>query len=263
MGTYAVSGSAIPENGKVGIGGALRRLLVADGHDVISIDQRDAELICDLSTREGRLAAIEGIRDRAPDGLDGLATIAAVTGREGPRALVNVNFFASIELVEGVRDLLKQRGGAATLCSSHTFVLFPKDDLVDLHLTLDRERIEAGVEKRSGMSVYASGKKALVMWMRDRVPAYAADGIRLNAVVPGYTETPMTALEGRSEEERKWAADFRSGIPLGRRPGRPEEVAAAFRFLFSPEASFINGITLFVDGGHDTTLRPGVREFSA
>jgi hypothetical protein len=42
---------------------------------------------------------------RAPDGLDGIATIAAVSGRAGDRrALVNVNFFATIELVEGVRD---------------------------------------------------------------------------------------------------------------------------------------------------------------
>ena len=77
------------------------------------------------------------------------------------------------------------------------------------------------------------------------------------------SETPMTALEGRSEAERQWAEDFRSQIPLGQRQAKPEEVAAAFRFLFSPEASFVNGITLFVDGGHDSTLRPDAREFGA
>ena len=264
MGTYAVSGSAIPEDGRVGIGGALRRMLLADGHEVISIDLHDADLICDLSTPEGRQAAIAGIHERAPDGLDGIATLAAVSGRKSDRrTLVNVNFFATIELVEGVRDLLAQRRGAATLCSSHTFVLFPKDDLVDLYLTLDREKIEAGVEKRSGMSTYASGKKALVMWMRDRVPDWAEDGIRLNAVVPGYTETPMTSLDDSTEAERQWAADFQSQIPLGQRPAKPEEVAAAFRFLLGPDASFVNGTTLFVDGGHDTTLRPGTREFAS
>ncbi len=264
MGTYAVTGSALPEGGKVGIGGALRRLLLADGHEVISVDRRDADVIVDLSTDAGRKEAIAAIRDRTPDGLDGIATVAAVSGAGGDRkALVNVNFFASIELVEGVRDRLERRQGSAVLCSSHTFVLYPKEDLVDLYRTLDRERIEAGVEGRSPMSVYASGKKALVMWMRDNVPAYAADGIRLNTVVPGFTDTPMTVREGRSEKELELLDDFQSKIPLGQRRGKPEEVAAGFRFLLGPDASFVHGITLFVDGGHDTTLRPGTREFSA
>lgn len=264
MGIYAITGSALPEGGKAGIGGALRRLMTAAGHEVISVDQRDADVIVDLATEAGRKSAISAIRERAPEGLDGIATIAAVGGSKAtPETLVNVNFFASIELIEGVRDLLAMRGGAATLCSSHTFVLFQKEDLVDLYLTLDRKKIEAGVEGRPGMSNYASGKKALVLWMRQHVPSYAADGIRLNVVVPGFTDTPMTVLEGRSEQELALYEDFRSKIPLGQRMGKPEEVAAAFKFLFSEEASFVNGITLFVDGGHDTTLRPEARDFSA
>lgn len=264
MGIYAVTGSALPAEGKIGIGGAVRRGLEADGHEVISIDRRDADVIVDLSTEKGCAEAIAAIRERAPDGLDGIATIAAVAGTSGGRsALVNVNFFASIELVEGVRDLLRMRGGAATLCSSHTFVLYHKEDVVDLYLTLDRERVLAGVEKRGGMTVYASGKKALVLWMRQNVPAYAAEGIRLNAVVPGFTDTPMTVREGRPEAEQAFFDEFKSSVPLGQRQGKPEEVAAAFRFLFSPEASFVNGITLFVDGGHDTTLRPDAREFGS
>ncbi len=264
MGIYAVTGSALTEGRPTGIGGALRRLLEADGHDVISIDQRDADIIVDLSTPAGRMEAIAAIHERAGEGLDGIATIAAVSGAtSGNDALVEVNFFASIELVDGVRDLLKKRGGSAVLCSSHTFVLMPKEDLVDLYLTLDRDKIIAGVEERSGMSVYASGKKALVMWMRQNVPAYAADGIRLNTVVPGFTDTPMTVREGRSERELEFYDDFQSKIPLGQRKGKPEEVAAGFRFLLGPDASFVNGVTLFVDGGHDTTLRPDAREFSA
>lgn len=263
MGIYVVTGSAIPGEGKVGIGGALRKRLTADGHTVISIDRRDADVIVDLSTEAGRAEAIAAIRERAPDGLDGIATIAAVPGAGGNEALVGVNFFASIELVDGVRDLLKARGGSAVLCSSHTFVLFPQEELVDLFLTLDREKIEAGVEGARGMSVYASGKKALVLWMRQNVPSYSADGIRLNAVVPGFTDTPMTTREERSEKEQKAFDEFQSQIPLGQRRGKPEEVAAAFRFLLGEDASFVNGVTLFVDGGHDTTLRPDAREFSS
>lgn len=264
MGVYAITGAALPTIGKVGIGGALRRILVADGHDVISIDQRDADVIVDLSTEAGRKAAIATIHDRAPNGLDGIATIAGLSSTSRDRnAIVNVNFFGSIELVDGVRGLLKKRGGVATLCSSQTFVLFPEEDLVDLYMTLDRGKIEAGVERHSRISTYASGKKALVMWMRKNVPAYAADGIRLNAIVPGYTDTPMTTREGRSADDLKGRDEFQKRIPLGQRLVRPEEVAAGFRFLFSDDASFINGITLFVDGGHDAVLRPDAREFSA
>lgn len=264
MGIYAITGAALPAIGKVGIGGALRRILVADGHDVISIDQRDAEVIVDLATPEGRKAALAAIHERAPDGLDGIATIAGVSsGSADRKVIVNVNFFASIELIDGVRGLLKKRGGAATLCSSQTFVLFPKEELVDLYLTLDREKIEAGVDGFSRMATYASGKKALVLWMRNNVPAYSADGIRLNAVVPGFTDTPMTTREGRSADELKGRDEFQQRIPLGQRLVKAEEVAAGFRFLFSDDASFVNGITLFVDGGHDAVLRPDAREFSA
>ena len=67
MGIYAVTGSALPEGGKVGIGGALRRLLVADGHEVISVDRRDADVIADLSTDAGRREAVAAIRGRAED----------------------------------------------------------------------------------------------------------------------------------------------------------------------------------------------------
>lgn len=73
----------------------------------------------------------------------------------------------------------------------------------------------------------------------------------------------LTVRGGRSEDELKAFDDFQNLIPLGQRRGQPEEVAAGFKFLFSRGASFVNGITLFVDGGHDTTLRPDVREFGA
>ena len=71
----------------------------------------------------------------------------------------------------------------------------------------------------------------------------AGRNITVNAVAPGYIETDMTA--GLSEEVRK---AFAAQIPLGR-PGSPEDVAAAVAFLASPEAGYITGQVLAVNGG--------------
>ena len=71
----------------------------------------------------------------------------------------------------------------------------------------------------------------------------ARSGITVNAVLPGYIETD--ALAGMDDEARKQAA---RGIPM-RRFGKPAEVAAAVYFLASPEAAYITGATLKIDGG--------------
>ena len=71
-------------------------------------------------------------------------------------------------------------------------------------------------------------------------------GVRVNAIAPGYIETPMTA-EFRSDQETE---DYLiSQHPLARL-GQPEEIAAAAAFLASDDASFVNGVTLPVDGGY-------------
>jgi len=78
----------------------------------------------------------------------------------------------------------------------------------------------------------------------------ASDGILVNAVAPGSTLTRGTenlfyAADGAFTEK---AADLLSHIPLGR-PAKVEEIAAAVLFLVSPEASYVNGAILTVDGG--------------
>lgn len=74
---------------------------------------------------------------------------------------------------------------------------------------------------------------------------YAQRGIRVNAVCPGYIETPMTA-SGRSDPERM--AQMIAQEPIGR-VGQPEEVAEAVIWLCSGAASFVTGHTMTVDGG--------------
>lgn len=94
---------------------------------------------------------------------------------------------------------------------------------------------------------YAASKGGGKMLTKAMALDLAPYGIRVNALAPGLTNTPMTRLdtpEGWAENER-----FIDHIPLGR-AARPEEMVGAAIFLASDEASYVNGSTLLVDGGY-------------
>jgi 3-oxoacyl-[acyl-carrier protein] reductase len=94
-----------------------------------------------------------------------------------------------------------------------------------------------------GQTNYAAAKAGVVALTQSLAKEVARIGITVNAVCPGFIETE--ALASLSPDERKAAA---ARIPM-RRLGRPGEVAAAGRFLACPEASYITGSTVKVDGG--------------
>jgi NAD(P)-dependent dehydrogenase (short-subunit alcohol dehydrogenase family) len=98
----------------------------------------------------------------------------------------------------------------------------------------------------AGIGPYTAGKHAALGLTRNAALEYFKQGIRINAVCPGPTATPM-GLAGFGSLEAMQAA--LAGSPAGR-PGQPEEIAAAVLFLLSDAASFCSGQALAVDGGY-------------
>jgi 3-oxoacyl-[acyl-carrier protein] reductase len=98
----------------------------------------------------------------------------------------------------------------------------------------------AGIRANPGQSNYSASKAGVIGFTKTVAAEVARRGVTVNAVAPGLIETAFTedVLEG----------DMAKAIPA-RRIGTPEEVAACIRFLASPEASYVTGTTLTVDGG--------------
>ncbi len=97
----------------------------------------------------------------------------------------------------------------------------------------------------AGYSAYSASKAGVYGLTRVMANDYARLGIRINAVIPGFTNTPMTKYFMENDQERE---ALLSSIPLGR-PGEADEVASVMLFLASDEASYVTGAAWAADGG--------------
>ncbi|MGN7725277.1 SDR family oxidoreductase [Luteimonas sp. 22616] len=110
-----------------------------------------------------------------------------------------------------------------------------------------------------GLGVSNTIRGAVASWAKTLSRELAADGITVNNVLPGFTETGRieqivrgkVAAEGRSEDDVR--AAMRAGVPAGRF-ATPEETGGVIAFLCSPAAAYVNGVSLAVDGGRMNSI---------
>lgn len=248
MGDYAVTGGAS------GIGAAVVAQLREQGHSVLVIDLQNADITADLSCLEGIQQAAAAVREHYPTGLDGLIPCAGVSGVHPPERVGRINYFGSVRLVDALRSALARKSGTVVLISSITSSMPSDDQVVDAMLADDASAMVELIGAGSGDQAYAASKRAVTCWMRRECAAYLADGIRINAVAPGYIDTPLNDQIRESEAGNEILDQFVSSIPMGR-PGEPDDIANVISFLLSEKSSFMAGANVFVDGGHDALFR--------
>jgi len=108
----------------------------------------------------------------------------------------------------------------------------------------------AGSSGTAAFSVYSASKAAVRAFVRSWILDLKDRNVRVNTISPGATKTPgLVDLAGPDAAQQQGLLDYlASQVPMGR-VGNPEEIASAALFLASDDASFVNGIELFVDGG--------------
>jgi len=197
---------------------------VADHADRLGMPYEVADVAGDRTDSVTRAAA-------ALEGLDGLVHAAGCVAVEPVGAYTAASWDAVLGLNLRAQALLVQ--------------------LMHPHLTQSANASIVGISSVEGLvasawiPAYCASKAGMLGMTRSMAAQLGADGIRVNAVCPGFIETPMLAPALDVPELK---AELERGAALGRL-GRPREVAEAVGFLMSDKASFITGAEIVVDGG--------------
>lgn len=255
MGVYAVTGSAS------GMGKQAADKLRAAGHTVIGVDLRDADVVANLSTPDGRAAAAEQVLALCAGRLDG-AVLAAGIGPtpKATRLILQVNYFGVVELLEALRPALAATGTAkVVVIGSNSATTVPAVPRAAIRALLAGKAAKAA--RRLSLFgpgapslAYAASKIAVSRWVRRQAvqPSWAGAGIRLNALAPGAIMTPL--LEKQLADPLQAEAVRRFPVPVGGF-GDPSQLGDWMLFMLSDAAEFLCGSVIFVDGGSDAYFR--------
>jgi NAD(P)-dependent dehydrogenase (short-subunit alcohol dehydrogenase family) len=223
----------LEEGSRVFLAGLDRR----EVHGALAGLRRSGEvfgLACDVSL-EGDVARMVQAAEGALGGIDVLINNAG-TARRDPflsiaagdwDRILAVNLRGMFLVAQAVSRHMVERGGGVIINMSSTNGLAGEEDYAH----------------------YNASKGGVLLLTKTMAVELGSHGIRVNALCPGYIRTPLNEAISASIGGAGFETDCASArIPLGR-AGQPEEVAAAYAFLASDDASFIHGTGLVIDGG--------------
>jgi meso-butanediol dehydrogenase/(S,S)-butanediol dehydrogenase/diacetyl reductase len=225
-----------------GIGRAACERLARNGWNVLAVDRDGEKLawtrsaniascVADIASEDDNKRMVAEA-ERLFGGLCAAVLNAAVTGGGGIEALpfdsfrkvIEINLFGAVLGIRAVLPALRRQGGGAIAVTSSTM----------------------GIGADAENWAYAASKHAVLGVIRSVSREVGWEGIRINALCPGPTETGMTnALKELAPSHYE---SLRRAVPL-QRWAQPDEMAAVLEFLISPAASYVSGHALIADGG--------------
>ncbi|MBD2761815.1 coniferyl-alcohol dehydrogenase [Kocuria sp. cx-116] len=241
--TFVVTGAAS------GIGAATAALLRDAGAEVIGVDRNTAAdfrgvfVQADLSSAEGVAAVAEQI----PERIDGLLNIAGVPGTAPWRLVLSVNVFGVRDLTRALLPKLVPGGVVVNLASNVANGWAERrDQVIAFTSAADRETALdlAGADPEITGNSYRFSKEC-VRWLSLEAASSALGKARVVSVSPGPVQTPI--LEDFKVDHGRDKVE--GAVALLGRAGQPADIAHAIGFLVSPEAAWINGTDVCVDGG--------------
>jgi NAD(P)-dependent dehydrogenase (short-subunit alcohol dehydrogenase family) len=250
---------ALVTGGASGIGAAIGRRLHAEGATVVLVDinsdinsdgpwrtegdDRVLPVLADVTDE----AAVEAATELALERFGRLDMAFAVAGAAKPGALTDIttsDWMWTVDLVLKGTFLTVRHAARAMRRAGHGGAIVVVSSL-NAHVPM------------FGGSSYAAAKAGSENFARNAALELARDGIRVNTVLPGLVDTPLTAgFLGVAELKQ----DYLDRIPL-RRPASPAEIAGPCLYLASDDASYINGASLVVDGGWEVTNYPDLSRY--
>lgn len=223
--------------GTSGIGAGIARGFLSEGAQLIVTGATAAEAEAARVSLEGAQASVLDVRDAEAvqrtvgdlRSLDHLVYAAGVIRRgeeHDPKVfdmVLDINLHGAMRVAAAARPILAR--GTGTILNIASMLSFFGGALVP---------------------GYSASKGGIVQLTKSLALAYAADGLRVNALAPGWIATPLTQAL-REDPARSEAILSRTAL---RRWGEPQDIAGAAVFLASPLAAFITGVVLPVDGGY-------------